>query len=142
MFCACRRERGREDAGIVSDPSPVDDVLRVQVRESGRDLGRVEDGAHLVEAGLAHVVDVELQVAAVHDGEDEAERLLRLERVRQAHLRRGEGTADRTRPGSPDTRGGPGGYLISLVSYKVEQRPGPTLAYNTGRWKLHPRAVS
>ena len=33
----------------------------------------------------AHVVDVELEVAAGHDGEDEAQAVFGLERVRQVH---------------------------------------------------------
>ena len=33
----------------------------------------------------AHVVDVELEIAARHDGEDEAEAVFGLERVRQVH---------------------------------------------------------
>lgn len=48
---------------IVSDlhvTSPVDYPLTVQVLESTANLSSVEDGPLLVEARIAHVVDVEL----------------------------------------------------------------------------------
>ena len=46
---------------------PVDDALLVQVAQPEDDLTRVEPAALLGEAGLAaHVVNVKLQVAALH----------------------------------------------------------------------------
>ena len=46
---------------------PVHDALLVQVAEPEQDLAGVEPAAVLGEARLpAHVVDVELQVAALH----------------------------------------------------------------------------
>lgn len=56
--------------------SPVHDALPVQMLEAAADLGRVEGDPFVVETRVAHVVDVELQVAAVHDGEDQAEGVL------------------------------------------------------------------
>lgn len=54
----------------------------MQVLQTAADLGGVEGGPGLVEARLAHVVDVELQVAAVHERQHEAQRVLRLVGVR------------------------------------------------------------
>ena len=65
---------------------PVHDALLVQVAEPEQDLAGVEPAAVLGEARLpAHVVDVELEVAAGHDGEDEAQAVFGLERVRKVH---------------------------------------------------------
>lgn len=77
----------RSQAGL----RPVDDAFAVQVLQAAADLGRVEDGSGLVEACVAHVVDVELEVATVHERQDEAQRLLRLIGVRQTHLHNGGG---------------------------------------------------
>ena len=66
--------------------TPVDDPLAVQILEPTAQLGGVEDGAVLREAGLAHVVDVELEVTAVHQGQYQAQGVLRLVRIRQTHL--------------------------------------------------------
>lgn len=71
-------ERGRR--------RPVDDALPVQVLQPAGDLGGVEDGPLLVETRLAHVIDVELQVSPVHEGQHEAQGVLRLVGVRQTHL--------------------------------------------------------
>lgn len=65
---------------------PVDDVFLVQVSQAASDLRCIEDGPLLREARVAHVVDVELEVSPVHDGQHQAQRLLRLKGIRQAHL--------------------------------------------------------
>lgn len=59
----------------------------MQVFKATADLSSVEDGPLLVEARVAHVVDVELQIAAVHDGQHQAQRVLGLVGVREADLR-------------------------------------------------------
>ena len=61
---------------------PVDDAFSVQVLQPAADLRRVEDGSRLVEARLAHVIDVELQVSSVHEGQHKAQSVLRLVGVR------------------------------------------------------------
>ena len=82
---------GSGSLGIVAicGHAPVNNALFVQVPEAERDLGCVEYGPLLFEAAHAHVVDVELEVAAIHDGQHQTQRLLRLERVRQTHLQDG-----------------------------------------------------
>jgi hypothetical protein len=69
---------------------PVHNVLCMQVFEPAGHLGGIEHGAGLLKARLAHVVDVELEVAPVHDGQHQTQSLLRLKRVRQAHLEGGD----------------------------------------------------
>lgn len=89
----------RRGAGLRCQP--VDDAFPVQVLQAAADLGRVEDGPPLVEAGLAHVVDVKLQVASVHERQHQAQGVLRLVGVRQAHLEEGwsgDSTAEATVP--------------------------------------------
>lgn len=52
---------------------PVDDALLVKVLQATDELSCVEPGTVHVEASLrAHVVDVELEVTTVHDGQHEA----------------------------------------------------------------------
>ena len=65
---------------------PVDDILHVQVLQSTGDLCRVEHGPFLLEAGAAHVVNVEFEVSAVHQRQHETERIFRLKRICQTHL--------------------------------------------------------
>jgi len=56
----------------------------MKMLQAAHDLGRVKSGAIYVETRFtAHIVDVELEIAAVHDGKHEAERVLRLVRVCQ-----------------------------------------------------------
>lgn len=63
---------------------PVDDTLKVKMLQTAHDLGCVESGAIYVETRFtAHVINVELEIAAVHDRQHEAERVLRLVRVRE-----------------------------------------------------------
>lgn len=62
----------------------IDDAIGVQVLEAARDLGGVEERALLFELSL-HVVDVELEVAAVHEREYETERVFDLVGVGEAH---------------------------------------------------------
>lgn len=69
---------------------PVDYPLTVQILQATTDLGGIEDGPLLVEARVAHVVDVELEVATVHDGQHQAQCVLGLVGVREADLRAGE----------------------------------------------------
>lgn len=49
--------------------APVHDPLLVQVLEATADLGSVESCPGLLEASLSHVVDVELEVPPVHEGQ-------------------------------------------------------------------------
>lgn len=58
----------------------------MQVLQAAADLRRVEDGPLLLEARLAHVVDVKLQVSPVHERQHQAQRVLGLVGVRQADL--------------------------------------------------------
>lgn len=61
---------------------PVDDTLKMEMLQTAYDLGRVESGAIYVETRLtAHIINVELEIAPVHDRQHEAERVLRLVRV-------------------------------------------------------------
>jgi len=63
---------------------PVDDTLEMKMLQAAHDLGRVKSGAIYVETRFtAHIIDVELEIAAVHDGKHETERVLRLVRVCQ-----------------------------------------------------------
>lgn len=66
--------------------SPVDGVLQVQVFQAAQDLCCVEQGPFLLEAGVPHVVDVELQVAPVHDGQDQAQCVLGLVGIGEVDL--------------------------------------------------------
>lgn len=59
----------------------------MQMFQSAADLGGVELDPVPLEARRAHVVDVKLQVSAVHDGQHQAQGVFGLVRVRQAHLR-------------------------------------------------------
>ena len=59
----------------------VDDAVAVQVAECARDLGRIEAGSRLREVVL--LLQVEVQLAAVHVLEYEVELVARLERVVQ-----------------------------------------------------------
>lgn len=54
--------------------------------KSTGDLGGVELDPVSLKARRAHVVDVKLQVSAIHDGQHEAQSVFGLVRVRQAHL--------------------------------------------------------
>lgn len=65
---------------------PVHRVLVVQVLQSTQNLGRIEKGTLLLEARGAHVVDVELEVTPIHDGQDQAQRILGLVGIGQADL--------------------------------------------------------
>lgn len=77
---------------------PVDDALAVQVLEAEEDLGGVEARAALVEAladavltavggrVVGQILDVELEVAAVHQREHQTQRVFAFERVREVHL--------------------------------------------------------
>ena len=67
-------------------PAPVHDTLPVQVLQATADLCCVEDSPSLREASLAHVVDVELEVASVHQRQHQAQCILGLIGVGQAHL--------------------------------------------------------
>lgn len=69
---------------------PVHYVLGVEVLQSHGNLGSVEDGASLLEAWAPHIMDVELEVPAVHNGQNETQGILRLKRVRQAYLKQEE----------------------------------------------------
>lgn len=60
----------------------------MQVLQTARDFGSVEDGSRLFKALRAHVVNVELQVPAVHQTEHQTQRVLCLKCIRQAYLRR------------------------------------------------------
>lgn len=53
--------------------SPVDDRLSVKVFQTTADLSAVELHALLLEPRGSHVVDVELQIAAVHDGQHQTQ---------------------------------------------------------------------
>ena len=53
----------------------------MQVVEATADLSRVELHPVLLEARRAHVVDVELQVAPVHDGQHQTQSVFGLVRV-------------------------------------------------------------
>ena len=66
--------------------TPVDNVFFVKVMEATRDFRAVELGTTLVKAGVAHVVNVKLEVSTVHNGQHQTQRILRLKRVRQIHL--------------------------------------------------------
>lgn len=66
--------------------APVHNALLMQVLQSTADLGSVEDGPCLWEASLAHVVDVELEVTSVHQCQHQAQRILGLIGIGQAHL--------------------------------------------------------
>lgn len=81
--------------------SPVDRVLAVQVFQAAQDLCRVEQGSLLLEAGVPHVVDVELQVTPVHDGQNQAQRVLGLIGVGQVDLGAQDSTAVRFWSGPP-----------------------------------------
>ena len=74
------------DGGPGVARSPVDNVLMVEVLQAAQDLCRVEQGALLLEAGVPHVVNVELQVPAVHDGQDQTQGILGLVGVGQVDL--------------------------------------------------------
>lgn len=56
--------------------------------ESAADLSSIKLDPVFVEARRAHVVDVKLQVAAVHDSQHQTQCVFGLVRVRQAHLRK------------------------------------------------------
>lgn len=49
-------------------------------------LCSIEGDPFVVEPGIAHIIDVELQVSAIHDGEDQAEGILGLVGIGQANL--------------------------------------------------------
>lgn len=61
---------------------PVNNPLPVQVLQAAADLCSVEDGSILIKTCLTHVVDVKLQVTAVHESQHEAQSVLRLIGVR------------------------------------------------------------
>lgn len=65
---------------------PVDNGFPVQMLESAADLSGVKLDPVFVEARRAHVVDVELQVATVHDGQHQTKSVFGLVRIRQTHL--------------------------------------------------------
>lgn len=65
---------------------PVDDPFTVKVLQTTADLGWIEDGSGLVEAGVTHVVDMELEVTTIHEGQDKTQCLLRLIGIGQTHL--------------------------------------------------------
>lgn len=54
----------------------------MQILQAAADLCSVEDRSPLLEPGLAHVVDVELQVSSVHKCQHETQGVLRLVGVR------------------------------------------------------------
>lgn len=66
--------------------APVHNALPMQVLQATADLRSVEDGPCLWEASLAHVVDVELEVTSVHQRQHQAQRILGLIGIGQAHL--------------------------------------------------------
>lgn len=70
----------------------------MQVLQAAADLRGVEHGPLLLEARLAHVVDVELQVSSVHQRQHQTQSVLGLVGVRQADL--GGGTPGVTWPAS------------------------------------------
>lgn len=47
---------------------PVHNSFPLQVLQATAHLGGIEDGSLLVEAGVAQVVNVELQVPSIHNG--------------------------------------------------------------------------
>lgn len=61
----------------------------MQVFKATAYLGSVEDGPLLVKARVAHVVDVKLQIAAVHYGQHQAQRILGLIGVCKTNLEQG-----------------------------------------------------
>lgn len=81
-----KKPEGQSDWGVFKWGSPVDDAFPVQVLQAAADLRRVEDRPVLLKTCLAHVVDVKLQVAAVHQRQHEAQGVLRLVGVRQTDL--------------------------------------------------------
>lgn len=66
--------------------SPVHGILPVEVFQAAQDLCRVKQGPLLLEARITHVVDMELQVTPVHDGQNQAQRVLGLVGVGQVDL--------------------------------------------------------
>jgi len=52
---------------------PVDNTFPVQVLESTADLSGVKLDPVFLKARCAHVVDVELQVSTVHDGQHQTQ---------------------------------------------------------------------
>lgn len=58
----------------------------VEVLQATQDLCRVEQGTLLLKARVPHVVNVELQVPAVHDGQDQTQCVLGLVGVGQVDL--------------------------------------------------------
>lgn len=65
---------------------PVHNPFTVQVLQAATDLSWIKDGSGLIEACVTHVIDVELEVAPIHEGQNETQRLLRLIGIGQTHL--------------------------------------------------------
>ena len=61
---------------------PVDNAFPVQVIQSTADLSCVELDPVLLEPRRAHVVDVKLQVSAVHDGQHQTQSVFGLVCIR------------------------------------------------------------
>ena len=57
----------------------------MQMLQTARDLGSVEDGAVFAKTRESHVVNMEFQITPVHDGQDEAQRVFRLVGVSERH---------------------------------------------------------
>lgn len=66
--------------------APVHNALPMQVLQSTADLRGVENSPCLWEASLAHVVDVEFKVTSIHQRQHQAQRVLGLIGIGQAHL--------------------------------------------------------
>ena len=65
----------------------IDNTKRMEMLQTQSDLRGVESRPTLGESwSTAHIVNVELQIPAIHDRQHEAEGVFRLEGVRQAHL--------------------------------------------------------
>lgn len=58
----------------------------MEVFQAAQDLCRVKQGSLLLEARVTHVVDVELEITPVHDGQNQAQRVLGLVGIGQVDL--------------------------------------------------------
>jgi len=65
---------------------PVDNVLCMEVLQPAGNFSSIEDGTFLFEAWVAHVVDVELEIAAIHQRQHQTKGVLHLECIRQIYL--------------------------------------------------------
>ena len=65
---------------------PVDDVLSMEVFQPTGNFSCVEDGPLLLEAGIAHVVNVKLEIPAIHQCQHKTQGILHLKCICQVHL--------------------------------------------------------